>query len=278
MAVLTASDMSQAREQAIAAAAAALQKAWVSGQPCAPVRHLLPADDVAVAYAVQEVRTARLVAEGRRVIGRKIGLTSRVVQRQLGVDQPDYGMLFDDMDAPLGAPIDYRRLHQPKVEAEVAFILGRDLDDARLTSADVLAAVDYAVAAIEIVGSRIQQWDIKLVDTIADNASSGMFVLGHELRRLTQCDVVNATMRMTRGADVVSTGNGAACMGSPLSAVLWLAKTAASLGKPLRSGDVVLAGALGPMVGVKPGDEFEARIDGLGSVKATFGLEESGDA
>jgi 2-keto-4-pentenoate hydratase len=277
MAVLTGGIMSDTREQAIAAAAAALQKAWSTGRPCAPVRDLLPADDVAAAYAVQEVGTARQLARGRRLIGRKIGLTSRVVQQQLGVDQPDYGMLFDDMDAPLGAPIEYRRLHQPKVEAEVAFILGRDLDDTRLTSADVLAAVDYAVAAIEVVGSRIEKWDIKLVDTIADNASSGMLVLGHELRRLTECDVVNATMRMTRGADVVSTGSGAACMGSPLSAVLWLAKTAARLGRPLRRGDVVLSGALGPMVTVQPGDEFEARIDGLGSVTATFGLEEGGN-
>jgi 2-keto-4-pentenoate hydratase len=269
--------MSETKEQAIAAAAAALQKAWSTGQPCAPVRDLLPANDVAAAYAVQEVGTSRRLTEGRRLVGRKIGLTSRVVQQQLGVDQPDYGMLFDDMDAPLGDPIEWSRLHQPKVEAEVAFILGRDLDDTKLTTADVLASVDYAVAAIEVVGSRIANWNIRLVDTIADNASSGMFVLGHELRRLTDCDVVNASMRMTRGTEVVSTGNGSACMGSPLSAVLWLAKTAARLGKPLRSGDVVLSGALGPMVVVTPGDEYEARIDGLGSVKALFGPAEKAD-
>lgn len=268
--------MTDAREQAIAAAAAALQRVWATGQTCPPVRNLLPPNDVAAAYAVQQEGTRRRLAEGRRVVGRKIGLTSRVVQKQLGVDQPDYGMLFDDMDVPLGSPVDCRRLHQPKVEAEVAFILGRDLDDTRLTSADVLAAVDYAVAAIEIVGSRIANWDIQLVDTIADNASSGMYVLGHELRQLTDCDVVHASMRMTRGEEIVSTGAGTACMGSPLSAVLWLAKTAARLGQPLRSGDVVLSGALGPMVAVKPGDAFEACIDGLGSVQASFAPEESG--
>ncbi|MFC4312288.1 2-keto-4-pentenoate hydratase [Steroidobacter flavus] len=268
--------MSDAREQAIAAASAALQKAWATGQACAPVRDLLPPNDIAAAYAVQQDGVRQRLVAGRRLVGRKIGLTSRVVQRQLGVDQPDYGMLFDDMDVPLGSAIDCRRLHQPKVEAEVGFILGRDLDDMRLTTADVLAAVDYAVAAIEIVGSRIANWDIRLVDTIADNASSGMYVLGHEPRRLTECDVVHASMRMTRGEEVVSTGAGTACMGSPLSAVLWLAKTAAQLGQPLRRGDVVLSGALGAMVAVKPGDLFEAHIEGLGSVQALFAPEESG--
>lgn len=263
------------RDAAIAAAAAALHEAWTTRQTCAPVRDLLPHNDVAAAYAVQQIGTRQRLAAGRRLVGRKIGLTSRAVQKQLGVDQPDYGMLFDDMDVPLGSSVDCEHIHQPKVEAEVAFILGRDLDDTRLTIADVLAAVDYAVAAIEIVGSRIANWDIRLVDTVADNASSGMYVLGHELRRLTQCDVVRATMRMTRGEEVVSTGVGSACMGSPLSAVLWLARTAAKLGQPLRSGDVVLSGALGPMVVVKPGDEFEARIDGLGAVRAQFSTEQT---
>ena len=270
--------MSDAREQSIAAAAAALQTAWATGQTCAPVRDLLPPNDVAAAYAVQQEGSRRRLAEGRRLVGRKIGLTSRAVQRQLGVDQPDYGMLFDDMDVPLGSHIDGRRIHQPKVEAEVAFILGRDLDDTRLTTADVLAAVDYAVAAIEIVGSRVADWNIRLVDTIADNASSGMYVLGHELRRLNEVDIVHASMRMTRGGEIVSTGMGSACMGSPLSALLWLAKTAAQLGQPLRSGDVVLSGALGPMVSVHPGDEFQAHIEGLGSVLALFASQENGHA
>jgi 2-keto-4-pentenoate hydratase len=265
--------MSDARDRSIIAAAAALQGAWTTMQACAPVRDLLPTNDVDAAYAVQQLGTRQRLAAGRRLVGRKIGLTSSVVQEQLGVDQPDYGMLFDDMDVPLGNSVDCNRIHQPKVEAEVAFILGRDLDDTRLTTADALAAVDYAVAAIEIVGSRIANWDIRLVDTIADNASSGMYVLGHELRRLTECDVVHATMRMTRGEDVVSVGVGSACMGSPISALLWLAKTAAKLGQPLRGGDVVLSGALGPMVVAKPGDEFQARIEGLGFVQASFAAE-----
>lgn len=275
MAILIGAAMTDARDKAIAAAAAALQEAWTTRQTCAPVRDLLPQNDIAAAYAVQQIGTRQRLAAGRRLVGRKIGLTSRVVQKQLGVDQPDYGMLFDDMDVPLGSSVDCRRIHQPKVEAEVAFILARDLDDTRLTTADVLAAVDYAVAAIEIVGSRIANWDIRLVDTIADNASSGMYVLGHELRRLTECDVVHATMRMTRGEEIVSTGIGSACMGSPVSALLWLARTAASLGQPLRSGDVVLSGALGPMVVAKPGDAFEARIEGIGFVRAQFAAEET---
>lgn len=264
--------MNAERQRGIESAAAALQGAWETGRACAPVRTLL-GGDASAAYAVQHIATQRKLDAGRRLIGRKIGLTSPAVQKQLGVDQPDYGMLFDDMDVPLGSVIPWSRLQQPKAEAEVAFIMGRDLDDERLTTVDVLSAIDYAVASIEIVGSRIANWDIRLVDTIADNASSGLFVLGHELRRLDEFDVVNAAMTMTRAGAVVSTGKGSACLGSPISAVLWLAKTMAKLGHPLRGGDVVLSGALGPMVAVAPGDEFEARIDGLGSVRAVFDQE-----
>jgi 2-keto-4-pentenoate hydratase len=261
-------------EPNIAAAAAALEQAWRSGKPCPPVRQFLREGDIDAAYAVQEMRTLRRLEEGRRIIGCKIGLTSPAVQKQLGVDQPDYGMLFDDMDVPLGGVIAWQRLHQPKVEAEVAFVMGADLDEPHLTTADILAAVEYAVAAIEIVGSRIAGWDISLVDTIADNASSGLFVLGHQPRRLAECDVVGAAMKMTRANETVSTGRGSACLGSPISAVLWLAKTMVRRGRPLRKGDVVLSGALGPMVSVAPGDVFEAHIETLGSVRAVFGADE----
>jgi 2-keto-4-pentenoate hydratase len=262
----------------IEAAATALQEAWANGQPCPPVRHLLPSGDLAAAYAVQNIMTERRLADSRRLVGRKIGLTSIAVQKQLGVDQPDYGMLFDDMDVALGNAIAWSRVHQPKVEAEVAFIMGKDLDDERLTSADILASVDYAVAAIEIVGSRIANWDIQIVDTIADNASADLFVVGHEVRRLDQIDIASVTMTMKRRNEVVSKGEGAACMGSPLSALLWLAKTCARLGRPLRCGDLVLSGALGPMSIAAPGDLFEARIDPLGSVRIEFGEVENHDS
>lgn len=255
----------------IEAAAARLAEAWRTGQPVPPVRDLIAAGNVDAAYAVQDIGTRARLAEGRRLVGRKIGLTSPAVQKQLGVDQPDYGMLFDDMDVPLGAEIAVGRVQQPKIEAEVAFILSNDLDDPHLTSADVLAAIDYAVASFEIVGSRIAGWDISLVDTVADNASSGLFVLGHQPRRLSEFDVVGARMTMTRDGDPVSQGVGSACLGSPVSAVLWLARVMAARNRPLLRGDVVLSGALGPMVPVTPGDRFEAVIEGLGSVSATFG-------
>lgn len=258
-------------KQGIEEAAAALKQAWLSGKPCSPIREMLAAGDVDAAYAVQEIGTRDLLIAGRRLVGRKIGLTSPAVQKQLGVDQPDYGMLFDYMDVPLGATIPWTRLQQPKVEAEIAFILGSDLNREGLTTADVMKAVDYVVPAIEVVGSRIANWDIRIVDTVADNASSSLFVLGHTPRRLIDVDVVNAGMALTRGDTTVSVGRGSACLGSPLSALLWLAQVMVARGRPLQAGDVVLSGALGPMVAVSPGDHFEALVEGLGSVRAIFG-------
>lgn len=252
-------------------AADRIAAAWDSGTPCPPVRDLFATGDVDSAYAVQDIATERMLASGRRLVGRKIGLTSPAVQKQLGVDQPDYGMLFDDMDVPIGATIPWGRVNQPRIEAEIAFVLKDDLDDTRLTSADVLSAIDYAVASLEIVGSRIAKWDISLVDTIADNASSGLFAIGHQPRRMHEIDVIGASMTLSRGDEVVSTGSGASCLGSPVSALLWLARMMAARGRPLGRGDLVLSGALGPMIAVNPGDRFTATIDGLGSVSAQFG-------
>jgi 2-keto-4-pentenoate hydratase len=247
-----------------------LWAAQQTGQPCAPVRDLLKGAGPDVAYEVQEINTKRRLAQGARLVGRKIGLTSPAVQKQLGVDQPDYGMLFADMAASDGEKVVVSRLIQPKVEAEVAFVLGRDLNLAIPTIADLLRAVDFAVAAIEIVDSRIRNWDIRLVDTIADNASSGMYVLGTQPRRLRELDLVACTMTMVRGGEKVSAGTGEACMGNPLTAALWLAATMARIGRPLKAGDTILSGALGPMVPAAAGDSFEARILGLGSVRVAF--------
>ncbi len=243
------------------------------GVPCAPVRDLLPDGALDLAYAAQEVNTRRRLDAGRRLVGRKIGLTSLAVQRQLGVDQPDYGMLFDDMSIPDGWEISRKQLIQPKVEAEVAFVLERDLDQERITIADVIRAVAFALPAIEVVDSRIADWKIGILDTIADNASSGLYVLGAAPRKLEALDLRSAGMAMETGGEQVSTGSGAACLGDPLSAVLWLAKTMARTGRPLKEGDTVLSGALGPMVAVKWGNIFEARIEGLGSVRAAFAGE-----
>jgi 2-keto-4-pentenoate hydratase len=263
----------ESSQQNIEKAAALLREAAESGAPCAPVRELLADGDVAAAYAVQEINTKHWLEQGRRLVGRKIGLTSRAVQAQLGVDQPDYGMLFADMDVPEGEEIPLSKVMQPKVEAEVAFVLGDDLDEEQLTTADVMNAIDYAVAAIEVVGSRVANWDIRITDTVADNASSGLFVLGHEPKVLGEFDPRLCGMVMECRGEPVSVGAGAACLGSPVSAVLWLAKVMAQAGRPLAAGDIVLSGALGPMAPIAPGDAIEARISGLGSVRALFGRE-----
>lgn len=251
-------------------AADRIHEAAVSGVPTAPIRDLFATDDTAAAYAVQAINTDRALAAGRRLVGRKIGLTSIAVQKQLGVDQPDYGMLFADMARPEGMDISISDVMQPKVEAEIAFVLGRDLDDDRLTVADLFRAVEYAVPAVEIVGSRIAGWDIRLTDTIADNASSGLYVLGSRPVRITDFDMRACGMVMERAGERVSVGTGAACMGSPLNATLWLAEMMARVGRPMRAGDTILSGALGPMVTVRPGDVFDVRIEGLGTVRTAF--------
>lgn len=257
----------------IESAAAALFEAHRSGKPCPPVRDLIGTGNIDAAYAVQQLNTARWQEEGRVLCGRKIGLTSKVVQNQLGVDQPDFGQVFADMDVPDGEEIPVGKVLQPKVEAEIAFRIGQDLDCENLTSADILSSIEYAVAAIEVVGSRVENWDISILDTIADNASSGLFVIGQEPKAVADFDLRLCGMVMECRGEPVSAGAGAACLGSPVNATLWLAQTMARVGAPLRKGDLVLSGALGPMVPANPGDVFEARINGLGSVRAAFAAE-----
>jgi 2-keto-4-pentenoate hydratase len=239
-------------------------------QPCAPIRELLGGAGADAAYAVQEINTKRRLATGVRLVGRKIGLTSPAVQKQLGVDQPDYGMLFADMAIADGQQVPIKQLIQPKVEGEIAFVMGSDLSTPDATIADILRAVDFAVPAIEIVDSRVRNWDIKLVDTIADNASAAMYVLGTRPKLLRDIDLVQASMVMKRGGLSVSTGTGEACLGNPLAAALWLANTMALAGRPLKAGDTILSGALGPMALVAGGDSIEVNIYGLGSVRAAF--------
>ncbi|MCX4681227.1 fumarylacetoacetate hydrolase family protein [Streptomyces sp. NBC_01433] len=258
-------------DEAVARAAERLDTARRTGVPCAPVRDLLPDGDLTAAYAVQAVLSDRRLAEGRRVAGWKIGLTSVAVQAQLGVDTPDFGPLMDDTAVPDGAEIPWGTVLQPRAEAEVALVLEQDLIHERHTVADVIRATAFALPAIEVVGSRIRDWDISAVDTIADNASSGAYVLGTRPVPLRELDLRTAGMVLERRGEPVSTGAGAACLGNPLHAAVWLADTLVRLGRPLRAGDTVLTGALGPMTTVEPGDVLEARIDGLGSVRAAFG-------
>jgi 2-keto-4-pentenoate hydratase len=277
----TVSGASLAPGNAVAQAAERLTLAARTGVPTAPVRDVLGRTDVALAYQVQNALTAARKAAGARVVGRKVGLTSTAVQRQLGVDQPDFGVLFDDMLVPSGAEVDSGRLIAPKAEAEIAFVLSADMDgfaagltpDAPVSAADraaAAAAVDYAVAALEIVDSRVAGWDITITDTVADNASSALYVLGDKRVPLGEFAPAEVIMNLEKNGAPASSGNGAACLGDPLNALTWLARTAASLGAPLRAGDVVLSGALGAMVTAEPGTEITAELSTLGRVSVTF--------
>ncbi|ABQ69866.1 4-oxalocrotonate decarboxylase [Rhizorhabdus wittichii RW1] len=251
--------------------AALLRDAAASGRPCPPVRDRIADADIATAYAVQKRNVEIATASGGRIVGRKIGLTSPAVQKQLGVDQPDFGTLLAAMAIPDGAEIPVGMVLQPRVEAEIAFVLDRDVTETGLTVADIVRSIAFALPAIEVVGSRIADWDIGIVDTIADNASAGAFVLGGSPRLLRDLDLRGCGMRLDHRGEPVSTGAGAACLGHPLNAVLWLAEALIRQGEGLRAGDIVLSGALGPMVAATPGEVYEARISGLGSVRAVFG-------
>jgi 2-keto-4-pentenoate hydratase len=252
------------------AIASRLRNAEVTRNVIDPVRGEIALDDIATAYAVQQANVDLRVASGERIVGRKIGLTSLAVQKQLGVDQPDFGALFASMAYGDAEAIPLSQLIQPKVEAEIALVLEHDLTFEKHTFVDILRASAYALAAIEVVDSRIQNWDIRFVDTVADNASSARFVVGSRPVLLSQIELTACAMELSRDGEVLSRGNGAACLGNPLNAAVWLADRMVQLGTPLRAGDVVLTGALGPMVAVKEPGTYTAQIEGLGSVRATF--------
>lgn len=260
-------------DKAIRDAADRLHAAAQTNQPIPPVRDLLPENDIGAAYRVQEINTKRALAAGRRLVGRKIGLTAKVVQAQFGVNESDFGMLFADMALADGEEVSRKRLIQPKVEAEVAFVMGRDILTEQPTIADVIRAVDFCLPAIEIVDSRIAEWKIKIVDTIADNASAGLFALGCDPRPLRKLDLRHCGMVIESKGEPICVGAGAACLGNPVVAVLWLARTMARVGRPLKAGDIVMSGSLGPMTPVGWGDVVEARVSGLGSVRAAFAKE-----
>jgi len=250
-------------------AAEAIRNSYETHMATSPLRdkYALTVDD---AYAVQEVNTQHWLDNGRVLSGRKIGVTSKAVQDQLGVDQPDYGMLFADMAYADGETISMSHLLQPRIEGEIAFYLGKDLDQPGITMAEVLSAVEYAVAAIEVVDSRIENWSIGITDTIADNASSGLYVLGSRPVKLDAFDHLNCEMVIEHQGQTVSSGVGAACLGNPLTSCLWLARKMLAVGRPLKAGDLVLSGALGPIVPVQANETYVLKIEGLGSVRAAF--------
>ncbi|MEC9397778.1 MAG: fumarylacetoacetate hydrolase family protein [Myxococcota bacterium] len=246
-----------------------LWEAQQTGTPCGPLTADEPELTVSQAYAIQAYNLER---RDSPLLGRKIGLTSRALQEWLEVDQPDFGGLLAEMEVPLGGVVDTTKLLQPRAEAEIAFVLRDDLDFHVVTAANVLSATEYILPAIEIIDSRIADWKISYEDTIADNASSGMYVLGTKPVKLAEnpFDLDLAGMVMRKNGRVVSTGAGAACMGHPVNAVVWLANTLCKLGTPLRAGDVVLSGALGPVTEVAPGDSVEADIAHVGRVHVRF--------
>jgi 2-oxopent-4-enoate hydratase len=241
-----------------------------SAKPVAPLTDRHPDLGIEDAYAVQTINIDRRVGAGERVIGRKVGLTSRPMQQMLGVDEPDFGVLTDAMIVEDGDLIDLGRLVQPRVEAELAFVMGRDLAGPGVTSAGALAAIAGALPSVEVVDSRVADWKIKLVDTVADNASSGLIVLGGRMRRVEDLDLRLLGVVVSRGGEMIDTGAGAAALGNPARCVAWLANKLGSFGAGLRAGDVVLPGAVHKMVPVEPGDVFRAEFAHLGPVTVRF--------
>ena len=246
--------------------AESLRQAESSRIPIMPLSNEIGPTNTELAYDIQNINTQIRINNGARVVGKKIGLTSFEVQKQLGVDQPDYGVLFHDREILNGQSVSYSELMQPKAEAEIAFVLQKTLDKVDMTIVDVMKAIDFAVPAIEIAGSRIADWKISLSDTIADNASASHYVLGSTPIALNDFDNVKCKMQMLVNGEQCSTGMGSACLGSPLNAVLWLANKMIEIGNPLRKDEVILSGALGRFVDIKAGDHVEATIEGLGYV------------
>ena len=256
---------------AIEAAAERLRAAAAAGVPCEPVRGLLGEDAGPEAgYAVQDVNTEHSLAAGRRVSGHKVGLTNAAVQAQLGMDEPIWGVLYADKCRTDGDDLGGAGLIAPRLEVEVAFVLGADLDKGQHTAADVIDATAYVLPALEIVDSRIAGWDITNFDMIADNAGSGLYVLGTRPVPLSAVDLRRVKMRLTVNGEEAATGTGAACLGNPLNSVLWLADTLSQQGTPLQAGETIMTGSLCPMRPLTPGEDLQAKIQGLGTVSAQY--------
>ncbi len=248
----------------------ALYAAWQTRQPIAPLREQVPEITIADAYRIQERFVARRVAAGETIIGKKIGATSKPVQEFLGVYQPDFGMLLSGMVYEEGDTIPLDTLIQPKAEAELAFVLKADLKGPGITAMDVIRATDYVLPCFEIVDSRISAWNIKIQDTVADNASCGVYVLGKTKGDPRQLDITLAGMVLEKNGELFSTGCGAAVQGSPANAVAWLANTLGELGIPFKAGEIILSGSQSALVPVVDGDELVCTVGGLGSCRVKF--------
>jgi 2-oxopent-4-enoate/cis-2-oxohex-4-enoate hydratase len=237
----------------------------------APLTDRYPELSLEDAYAVSRQLLARRLADGETVVGKKIGVTSRAVQLMLNVHQPDFGFLTDAMVFNSGDDLPISDLLiQPRAEGEIAFMLKRDLSGPGVTCADVAAATEGVMPCFEIVDSRIEDWKISIQDTVADNASCGLFVLGNALVPLDRVDLATCGMVLEKNGEIVATGAGAAALGSPLNAVAWLANTLGGFGIGLSAGEVILSGSLAALVSVKPGDSMSMRIGGIGGASVRF--------
>jgi len=247
-----------------------LYQALVKGEVLEPLTNRHADITIEDAYRIQQHMLSRRLAAGEAVIGKKIGVTSKAVQNMLGVHQPDFGWLTDGMVYNEGEAIPMSTLIQPKAEGEIAFVLKEDIQGPGVTAADVLRATEGVMACFEIVDSRIRDWKIKIQDTVADNASCGVFVLGSALVDPREVDLVTCGMVLEKNGEIVVTGAGAATLSSPVNAVVWLINMLGSLGIGLKAGEVVLSGALGAMVPVTAGDNLRVTIGGIGGCSVRF--------
>lgn len=250
--------------------AADLAQAERSGEPIAPLTAAYPDIDVVDAYEIQLINIRQRVAEGARVLGHKVGLSSLAIQQMMGVDEPDYGHLLDEMQLFEDTPVKANRYLYPRVEVEVGFVLNADLPGAGCTEDDVLAATEALVPSIELIDTRITDWKIELCDTIADNASSAGFVLGQARVSPRDIDVKGIDAVLRCNGEVVAQGRTDAVLGNPVTAVAWLARKVDGFGVRLRKGDVVLPGSCTRAIDAHPGDDFVADFAGLGSVRLSF--------
>jgi 2-keto-4-pentenoate hydratase len=255
---------------AVQEAAEQLLLAYGKGEPIAPVIESFPSATVTDAYRIQQEQVRSWVGNGDVVKGHKVGLASKAMQQQMGVDQPDYGHLLAGMFHLEHQPIPAEKFLQPRVEPEIAFVLGKRLSGPGVTVADAIRAVEFVVPALEIVDSRIRNWEISIVDTIADNASSGGVVLGSKPTALSDVDLRLVGCTLQLGGELIATGAGGAVLGSPVNALVWLANTIGPLGIDLEPGHVVLPGSMTRAYPVQPGDTVFANMGPLGTVTARF--------
>jgi 2-keto-4-pentenoate hydratase len=251
-------------------AAAVLARAEAERAPVPPLVESYPDLDVVDAYEIALVNIRQRLAGGATVLGHKVGLSSLAMQQMMGVDEPDYGHLLSDMEVSEDRPVDASRYCYPRVEVEVGFVLGATLPGEGCTEADVLDATEAVAPAIELIDSRIRDWRIGLVDTIADNASSAGFVLGAQRVKPGDLDLLGIDATLTRNGEVVAEGRSDAVLGNPVTAVAWLARKVASFGVRLEAGHVILPGSCTRAIDVRPGDDFVADFAGLGTVHLSF--------